>query len=251
METYAWHRNKKRTGATWAWMSAALSVSACVLPDGFGSGDTLGSESSLTKNDGDYCEQASDCSSELCTNSRLCAHSRCKCSGEECPQEGEPSGDCREGWVCTDAKSLLDPVDEFFGGEPAKNKGYCAPSCAAGCPEHYLCDGELCRADAEWLTPQVEMSWTGTIEGLTDTERTIPLSPNAALIVSATTRSPVDVDYEPLRWTIVDGSTGERVEQTGSTIALSLDGARYKRVELMACDTELHCASLHVVFEAE
>lgn len=241
----------ERINGRWAWAFAALALPSCVLPDGFGSSGALGSESGLKKNDGDYCERASDCTSELCNNSRLCAHSRCKCSGDACPEHGEPSNDCRDGWVCTDARSLLDPVDEFFGGEPAQNKGYCHPTCEAGCPEHYVCDGALCRVDAAWLTPQIKMSWIGDVEGATSTEQVIQLPCDAKLIVSATTSSAVDVDYEPLRWTIVDGSTGERVELTGEMIELSLGEATYKRVELVACDTELHCASLHVRFEGE
>lgn len=250
MESYA-SQDSKRPAAQWVWLSAVLSVSACVFPDGFGPGETLGSKGSPPQNDGDYCEKASDCSTEVCTTARVCAPSRCKCSGEECPAAGELSEDCREGWVCTDAKSVFDPVSEFFGDEPAKNKGYCAPLCEVGCPEHYLCEHTFCRADAQWLTPQLEMSWTGTIEGHTTTAQTVPLPSHAVLDLAATSHSAVDVDYQPFRWTIVDGSTGLRVDQTGDATELSLNGATYKRVELTVCDTEHHCATLPVVFEAE
>src|SRR5262245_11463360 len=107
----------------WTLMIAGLGMfgaSACGL---FG-------EDELT--DGNACSVGDECETGVCTSANLCSHSRCECPSGNCPDSGEVSSDCREGWVCVRYDSIFDPLEEFFGGTPNPSDGFCQPSCASG-----------------------------------------------------------------------------------------------------------------------
>ena len=123
----------------------------------------LFSEDEIT--DGDVCSVGDDCSNGVCTTANLCSHTRCECPSGTCPETGEASSDCREGWVCVRYDAIFDPLKEFFGGTPNPSDGYCQPSCEGGCPDHYTCDGELCTADLYWAYPEPTLTWSGPVEG--------------------------------------------------------------------------------------
>lgn len=209
----------------------------------------VGEEEKLANNDGEVCAGDSDCSSGICTSYHLCAHSRCNCPGSSCSPGGEVVDVCKEGWLCSDAASIFDGVEEFFGGTPAKDQGYCHLPCSTTCPEHYYCNGTTCVPNRDWVDPVATLSWSGAITGSASHDEKVQLEAGKTVAVTASATSPWDIPLEPFAWTIAR-STGERVESTGPGVEFTLEDESYVRVELIARDTEFNSASLHVVFES-
>lgn len=222
---------------------AMFGASACGL---FG-------EDKLT--DGDVCSTGDDCETGVCTSASLCSHSRCECPSGYCPDMGgEESPDCRDGWVCVQYDSIFDPLKEFFGGMPNPSDGYCQPSCAAGCPEHYICDGELCSADLEWATPEPTIVWSGAVEGeLTgrDQMTTVVVEEGSTIAVSGSAESAVGAPIVTLAWTTVS-SAGDFMYFDGASIEtmIPMGAGDYRRVEFDATDEQGRTGHISVIFEA-
>jgi len=234
-------------------MNAALRVSSlalsssliCLLTWGC---LVIGEEEKLANNDGEGCVEDSDCSSGNCTSYRLCAHSRCNCPGSTCTPGGEYADECKEGWLCSDEESIFDGVQEFFGGTPAKDQGYCHLPCTATCPEHYYCSGTTCVPDRDWVDPIVTLSWSGAISGDTSSDQTVSLEAGKSVSVSANATSPANISLEPYTWTIVK-STGERTQSTGPSVDFTLQDESYIRVELVVLDAEFNSSNVNVTFD--
>jgi hypothetical protein len=229
----------------WISMIAGLALfgaSACGL---FGEGEPT---------DGDVCSVDDDCSTGVCTSASLCSHTRCECPSGTCPEMGEQSSDCRDGWVCVRYDSIFDPVQEFFGGTPDASDGFCQPSCAAGCPDHYVCDGELCSADSLWVTPEPTIMWSGAVTGeLTghDQMMTVAVEEGSTITVSGSAVSPAGAAIVQLAWTTVSGS-GDYMYFEDATIEtmVPLGAGDYRRVEFDATDDKGRVGHISVIFEA-
>lgn len=209
----------------------------------------VGEEQEPPNNDGEVCDTDADCSSGVCASYHLCAHSRCNCPGSTCTSGGEVVDACKEGWLCSDAESIFDGAEEFFGGTPAKDQGYCHLPCTATCPEHYYCNGTSCVPNRDWVDPVVTLSWSGAVSGTATHDETIQLAAGSTIHVTASATSPWDVPLEPFAWTIAR-STGERVDSSGADVGFTLQDESYVRVELTVRDTEFNSANLNVVFES-
>jgi hypothetical protein len=221
---------------------ALLAGSACGL---FG-------EEELT--DGEVCTANDDCETGVCTSASLCSHSRCECPSGNCPTSGETSPDCRDGWVCVRYDSLFDPLKEFFGGTPNPSDGYCQPSCDAGCPEHYLCEGELCTPDAAWAAPEPTIAWSGAASGeLTgrDQMMTVIVEEGSTITLTGSAVSPMDATIVSLTWTTVSGA-GDYMSFEDATIetTVPLGAGSYRRVEFDAVDDRARSSRVTVIFEA-
>lgn len=219
--------------------ASALWTSACIVP--------FEEEGEAPQTDGDFCSGDADCNTGICTTSRLCSHSHCTCDGD-CDPAGEVDDECRPGWSCVGYEWILDPVTEFFGGEPNESDGYCTPTCAATCPEHYYCDGSYCSVDSGWVNPVVRVEWSGAVNGSTDTGLRALVERGQSVTLVATATSPIDVPIQSFDWTLVNGDTGERVTASGETVSLLVD-TRYKRAELLVMDAEFHGVALDVIFD--
>jgi hypothetical protein len=200
-------------------------------------------------NDGEVCAEDADCSSGICASYRLCAHTRCNCSGSTCSEGGEVVEVCKEGWLCSDADSIFDGVEEFFGGTPAMDQGYCHLPCDMTCPEHYYCNGTSCVPNRDWVDPVVTVSWSGAIVGSATHDQTVQLEAGKSMSVTASATSPLEIPLEPFAWTVVR-SSGERAESVGDAVEFTLLDEAYVRVELIVRDTEFNSVSVHVAFES-
>jgi hypothetical protein len=218
-----------------------LSASACVV---------LEPEPEPATNDGDYCESDEDCSTGHCNHNRLCSHSACDCPGDTCDPNGEEAPSCRPGWICVGYDSIFEPVGEFFGAEPDLDDGYCQIPCSVGCPEHYVCTGQLCAADPYWLTPRATISWSGAAEGETSVDHTLRIERGLELTLTASATSPVKLPIESYAWTLVY-QRGERVESTAQSVEVVAgepDGVI--RAELAVTDADAHTRLLDLQFDA-
>jgi hypothetical protein len=203
--------------------------------------------------DGAECVHDQDCHSQGCNYNRLCRHSACDCPGKTCTEGGEASPDCASGWLCVYYKSILHGVGEFFGSEGDLNGGTCQPSCkTSACPEHYLCDGEFCKADDYWANPIPSIRWSGDAEGsLNGSTQTqsVPLEKGKHVTLTASAESPVHVAIAKYAWTIV-AESGERTAYEGMTVDISLDSGGFRRAELIVSDADARSAQISVSFEA-
>jgi hypothetical protein len=209
----------------------------------------VGQDAEPRDNDGELCANDSDCSSGICTSYRLCAHTKCNCPGSTCTAGGEVVDECKQGWLCSDAESIFDGAEEFFGGTPAMDQGYCHLPCDTTCPEHYYCNGTNCVPDRDWVDPEVTVSWSGAITGSTTYDQTVQLEVGKTVSVTASAVSPLEIPLEPFDWKLVRGS-GERIESMGDGVEFTLLDESYVRVELVVRDAEYNSASVHVVFES-
>lgn len=220
-----------------AWLAAA-----CIAAP-------LGSEKSGLA-DGARCKHDEDCRSHGCNHNLLCAHSACDCPGETCTDGGEASPDCADGWVCVYYKSVLHDVGEFFGSKGDLNGGTCQPTCAATCPEHYICGGQLCKADNDWPNPVPSVSWSGAVEGNLGGSghmQTVKLEKGKQVTLTASATSPADIAITRYSWTIVTDS-GQREPMEAQTVDVVLDGS-YARAELVVGDADGRTGYLQVTFE--
>jgi hypothetical protein len=167
---------------------------------------------------------------------------------------GEESQDCRDGWVCVRYDSIFDPLKEFFGGTPNPSDGYCQPSCAAGCPEHYVCDGELCSADQLWTIPAPTIAWSGAVVGeLTGHEQmtTVVVEGGSTIILSGSATPTSGATVVGLSWTTTS-SIGDYLYFDGATIetTVPLGAGDFRRVEFDATDDRGRVGHISVIFEA-
>lgn len=200
--------------------------------------------------DGSFCTENDECESGTCTSSQLCAHSWCECPGDTCAGSGDPSPDCNKDWVCTDNK-FFDGFREFFGGDPAENRGYCQAPCAPGCPEHYVCEGgQFCLPDRQWAAPVPTIQWTGaasgTLTGKSATE-TVTVEEDQAVVLSASATSPTKTDIQSLRWNLVTGSG--TVESTEASVEVMVPAGSFLRAELSVLDERSRTGFASVIFE--
>lgn len=219
---------------------ALLGASACGL---FG-------EDELT--DGQVCSADDDCSTGVCTAANLCSHSPCECPSGNCQAGGEQTSDCLDGWVCVSYESVFDPLEEFFGGMPNPSDGYCQPSCAAGCPEHYFCDGDFCTPDVAWVAPVPTVAWSGAVSGELsgrDQSTTVIVEEGSTLTLTGSAVSPAGAAIASLTWTTVSGA-GDSMSFEGPTIETTVEAGNYRRVELDAIDDRARSSRVAVIFEA-
>lgn len=207
-----------------------------------------------TQNDGEVCSVADDCSTGVCTTANLCSHSRCECPSGNCQTGGEPTSDCLDGWVCVSYESIFDPVEEFFGGTPNPSDGFCQPTCAAGCPEHYLCDGDFCEPDASWVAPEPTVAWSGAVSGeLVGREQmtTVRVEGGATLSLTGSATSPAGATIVSSSWTTVSAA-GDYLEFDGATLETTVptDAGNFRRVEFIATDDRARSSMITVIFEA-
>lgn len=229
----------------WLPMIAGLALfgaSACGL---FG-------EDELT--DGQVCSVGDECSTGVCTSASLCSHSKCECPSGNCPTTGEPSEDCRDGWVCVRYDSIFDPLEEFFGGTPNPSDGFCQPSCAAGCPDHYACDGELCSPDALWAAPQPTIEWSGAVAGELhgrDQTTTVLVEEGSTITLTGSAEPSSGAAIVGLSWTTTS-SAGDYMYFDGPSIEtmVPVGAGDYRRVEFDATDDHGRVGHISVVFEA-
>lgn len=203
--------------------------------------------------DGDVCSIGDDCSTGVCTSASLCSHSACECPSGNCPaMGGEQSSDCRDGWVCVRYDSIFDPLEEFFGGTANPSDGYCQPSCAAGCPDHYVCDGDVCSPDTLWTTPEPTIQWSGAGMGeLTghDQMTTVLVEEGSTITVSGSAESFSGAAIVGLSWTTTS-SAADFMYFEGATIETMIPTGDYRRVELDATDDQGRVGHISVIFEA-
>lgn len=228
------------------WCRRLTSSLVCLLAAGC---LVVGEEEEPPNNDGEVCASDADCSSGNCTSYHLCAHSRCNCPGSTCTPGGEVADTCKEGWLCSDEESILDGVEEFFGGTPAKDQGYCHLPCTATCPEHYYCNGTSCVPDRNWIKPVVTVSWSGAVSGSATHDETVDLAVGSSVRVTASATSPHDVPLEPFAWTIAR-STGQREDSVGPDVEFTLTDESYVRVELTVRDAGFNSSHMSVVFDS-
>lgn len=207
-----------------------------------------------TNNDGEYCEENDDCTSERCTSANLCGHSFCACEGDLCGPEGQQVSECADGWVCVDVDSILDPVVDFFGGMPREDKGYCQPSCDAGCPEHYACDarGVFCNPDTQWAAPLATIRWDGGAMGElrgNGESRTVEVEEGRTLAIHGSAESPNGTALSRPGWKTTLGS-GERAEFDAQSIEVVVPRDSYVRAEFSVSDVNHRSANLTVIFES-
>jgi hypothetical protein len=223
--------------------SVSLLLLACSLAPGRDAHDG--------KADGARCKQDDECASGTCTSYELCAHSLCDCPGSTCSEGGEASSDCQDNWVCTDAKSLFDPVREYFGGEPPKDKGYCWPRCEGGCPEHYSCTGTLCTPDTAWANPVPAVTWSGVVQGQLEGpgSQTIETEQEKSVTLRASATSPADASIASYAWTLVSGA-GVYEMHSGPELSFSVEAGSFRRAELTVTDDQHRASMLTVIFSA-
>jgi hypothetical protein len=202
--------------------------------------------------DGALCGGPEDCKSERCTTAQLCAHSPCRCSGDACGPNGKESSACSEGWVCTDASNYFDDVREFFGGEAPKDRGYCQPTCEAGCPEHYTCSGgTFCKPNTDWANPVPTIRWTGASEGDTSDSnmKRVELEFKGSVTLRASASSPTGASITRYHWSWSSSrASGESEEQE---LELPLDPeTNYLRAQLIVSDERSRSGLTDVVFES-
>lgn len=205
--------------------------------------------------DGEVCRDDDECSTGVCTAANLCSHSACECPSGNCALGGEQSSDCRDGWVCVGYDSVWDPLKEFFGGEPNKGDGYCEPSCTAGCPEHYTCDGDLCTPNLAWATPEPTIVWSGAVSGELsgrDQMTTVIVEEGSTITLTGSASSPIGSAIASLTWMTTLPSTGEYMTFEQPTIEITLpEGAgNYLRAELDVIDDHSRNAHISVTFES-
>lgn len=222
-----------------------LGLYACV-PAPFGASD----DDKLQ--DGARCNQDAECKSGTCSrHSRLCSHSFCDCPGDTCTNGGEPSPDCAEGWLCVYYETVLGDIGEVFNIARDTDGGYCRPTCAAGCPEHYICkDGQFCSVDSNWADPVPHVEWSGGASG-SDSGRNrmieTPLERGQSVELRARAESPLGLPVETFEWTIGYGSRTEML--SGAEVGLQLDEtSSYVSAQLVVRDPDYRSALFSIVF---
>jgi hypothetical protein len=201
--------------------------------------------------DGERCSEDEECRSGTCTSSELCAHSSCECGGTTCEPPGEPARQCADGWVCSDEKGLFDGVQEFFGGTPREDKGYCHPLCSAGCPEHYACQGELCVPDVSWNEPVPSVTWSGALSGKVEGKnamQTLQLEVGQKVKLRATASSPTNREITSYSWMYLGGGF-ETIQGPELEFALRPEDA-WQQVNLYVGDDHAKSALITFYFEA-
>jgi len=206
------------------------------------------------QNDGEVCTRDDECSAGYCTIASLCAHTPCDCPSGSCAVGGEETGTCRDGWVCVGHESIFEPVVDFFGGEPNDSDGYCIPRCADGCPEHYVCDGELCSPDEYWAYPAPTITWSGAASGEIvgrDAMITVPVEEGSTLALVGSASSPTGAAIMGFAWTTVS-QAGDYAMQQGASIEVSVPMGQgsFRRAELTASDAQGRTGFATVIFEA-
>jgi hypothetical protein len=204
--------------------------------------------------DGEVCSTEDDCSTGVCTSGNLCSHSRCECPSGNCAAGGEQTDDCLDGWVCVGYDSILDPVKEFFGGTPKPDDGYCQPSCAAGCPDHYVCSDEFCTPDVSWAYPVPTISWTGAATGELsgrDQSMTVVVEGGSTISLTGSAESPSGAAIVSLDWTTVS-EAGDYASFAGTMIETTVPtgAGSYHHVELDVADDQHRGGHITVTFEA-
>lgn len=220
---------------------ALLGSAACGL---FGLGD-------VELNDGEECSVDDDCSTGYCTSANLCSHTACECPSGDCVEGGEQTSDCREGWLCVGYDHILDPVKEFFGGKGNPSDGYCQPTCADGCPDHYVCNGDFCSAEDFWNYPDPTVTWSGDATGEfsgRDESTTVMVEEGSVITLTGSGISPVGAAIVEFNWTTVS-QAGDYMELEGAAIEITVP-AGYRRVELDATDSESRTGRVTVVFQS-
>lgn len=238
---------QKARGLVWCLVVAGALAPACIVAPPFDELD----EKEAGRADGALCSDDTQCGAGICTSSHLCAHSTCNCPGEGCDPQGEPSGDCADGWVCVYYESVFESIGEVFDVEHDMDGGYCQPLCEAGCPEHYSCRGRFCVADQEWVNPRPTVSWTGAVEGTLEglSHRDVQVEAGQRVTLTASATSPIDAEIASYQWTIVRGS-GEREQIEDTRVEVIAEQGSYVRAELIVSDDEIHSALVSVTFSA-
>ena len=132
--------------------------------------------------------------------------------------------------------------------------GYCQPTCAAGCPEHYLCnnDGDYCSPDVEWAYPIPSVTWAGAVTGElrgAGQMTTVVVEGGSTITLTGSAKSPTGAAIVGLDWTTVS-SAADYMDFEGSTIETTVPVGSYRRVELRVTDDEARGGLITVVFEA-
>jgi hypothetical protein len=199
--------------------------------------------------DGAFCHENEDCESGFCTSEQLCAHSACECSGNTCGATGKEADPCAEDWVCTDADSIFDGVEEFFGGHARKDKGYCQPLCQPECPEHYYCAGTFCVPQVGWANPVPTIAWTGDAKGTYSGNGThrVDLERGKSVTLEASASSPTDEPIRSYAWVRVTSRSQEPVMGQKLEITLGKDES-FARADLTVVDERSRATLMSVIF---
>ena len=205
------------------------------------------------KPDGARCREDEECRSGFCTSEELCAHSTCDCPGNTCGATGKATEPCAEHWVCMDADSIFDGVEEFFGGHPRKDKGYCQPLCQPECPEHYYCKGTYCAPQLGWADPVPSVVWSGAASGTKEGNgmtAEVQLERAKSVRLEGSASSPTDAAITSVSWKRVS-SRGEEELVQGPVldVVLGVDDS-FARAELTVTDERSRTAFLTVIFAA-
>jgi hypothetical protein len=217
-------------------------------------GCVLFEEDEPAQNDGDVCSRDDECSAGYCTSASICAHSMCDCPSGSCAAGGEETSACRDGWVCVGYESIFEPVVEFFHGEPDDSDGYCIPSCADGCPEHYTCNGELCSPDEYWAYPTPAIAWSGAASGELagrGATTTVSVEEGSSLTLVGSATSPTATEITGLSWATNSQAGGhEMLEGAMLELTVPTGAGSYARAELTAIDAQGRAGIMSVVFQA-
>jgi hypothetical protein len=207
------------------------------------------------QSDGEVCSSDDECSTGVCTTASLCSHHACNCPSGSCAPAGEETDACRDGWVCVGYESIFAPVVDFFGGEPNEKDGYCVPRCEGGCPEHYLCNGDLCSPDTLWPYPTPIISWSGVVSGELhggDAVTTrVTVEEGSTLTLRGSAQSPDGTMITGLTWTTVSqAGDSMTIEGESLEITVPVGAGSYRRAELTAIDARGRAGIIDVVFDA-
>lgn len=224
-----------------------LLLCACV-PAPFGAGDED------KKSDGTRCDIDAECKSGTCgRNSRLCTHSFCDCPGDTCTRGGEQSPDCSPGWTCVYYETVAGDIGEVFNIDRDTDGGYCRPTCAAGCPEHYTCsDGMFCSVDSSWADPVPRVEWSGGAEGSgggRNQMTRVALERGQSVQLRASAESPLGLQVQTFEWQLMFG--GRRTEMFSEPdVSFTLDEMISDvRAELAVRDPDYRTGLYTIIFE--
>jgi hypothetical protein len=236
-------------GASMLWLTVNLGSAGCELAPVLTGAD----DEAKGKGDGQRCREDDECASGFCTTEELCAHSACDCPGNTCGSSGKVTEPCADHWVCTDADSIFDGVEEFFGGHARKDKGYCQPLCQPDCPEHYYCAGMFCVPQVGWANPVPSIVWDGAADGMsnnTSAMENVDFAEGKSVHLEASAMSPTDVPISTFSWQRVT-SRGEYDTVEGPALDLMLDpDLSFVRAELTVTDERSRSSFLTVTFNA-
>jgi hypothetical protein len=214
----------------------------------------FGSHADDKKADGSRCDVNDECKSGSCgKNSRLCSHSYCDCPGDTCASGGETSPDCSIGWKCVYFETVLGDIGEAFNIDRDRDGGYCRPTCAAGCPEHYVCqDGMFCSPDSHWADPIPSVTWSGAVAGAQggrNGKAQVQLEQGQTVELNASAESPLGFPLQTFEWTVTYESRSQE-QQSGRSISIMLDEkTSYARAELSVRDADYRTGLFTVTFD--